>query len=1053
MNFIILKLLLTTLIIISYSNLFAQSNRILNWATSTGGANYDRTKAMAIDAFNSLYVMGQFRGTIDVDPGLGVHNISAAGYSGFIQKLDANGNFEWASVLPGSGYISTVVVGSQGFIYSTTNNTIQKRGVSGNLIWSKTVQLGLGGSYYPKASAIDDSGDLYLIGDFQGTIDFDPGPDTAEVTAIGYKGFFIQKLNTDGELIWVKNIMDVKQFSEFKSIALGPSDDIYITGWFSDTLDFDPSPTVYNLIADDNIFTPNNCPDILVLKLDSDGNFVWAINEGGRSCSNGYGALDQGQAVAVGASGNVYLTGSFIGNADFDPSSGTNIISSFNNSPDIFIQKLDSNGVPIWTKTLDGNYTNSGESMVLNENEDIYIAGSFGSLTDFDPSSGIFQMYAGPSGDDIYIQKLDSSGNFIWAEKVGGTNENEPNRILLDDQNNIYVSGTYTYNTNLDVGGSEISFSGASRTECLVFKIREHGVIGNIYHDFNQDCLQTGNEPGLPNRHLIIQPGNLIVETNGSGMWSIDSLPIGNYTITVDTNGNWLPTCPTIQSFIVTHQDSLTIVDKYGVISTSPCAAPDISIHTPFLRPGFSNQNVYVQVCNDAIATAILDSSYIIVELDSLLTIQSASLPFSNLGNNRYLFDIDSISLYPSICFDFAIQCSLSVDAILGQTLCMEAKLYLQDSCLLDNTPNPYPVGISPCNTIYDSSNLVINSSCVNDTVLFMIRNTGGNMSCWTQVRLYVDGQFSLMDSVQLASGDTIVFAYSGEGYTWRMEVDQHPLYLGASKPSSTIELCGDILNWTSNLVNVMPHDDSDPAIDIYCGLVTGSYDPNDKTGYPLGVGSTHDILPNQDLEYVIRFQNTGIDTAFTVVIRDTLSTDYDIFSVQSGVSSHDYSFKMYGPRVLEWTFNNIMLPDSNVNEPSSHGFVKFKVKLNPGLLNSAIIENSAAIYFDYNAPIITNTSWHTINENVFLITTDRIIEEQMQIKVYPNPTTSLVNIVKNDDLEIRILVIDNLGRVLISKESSDSITQIDLSKIPSGIYYLSINNGKQKTTQKIIKQ
>lgn len=594
---------------------------------------------------------------------------------------------------------------------------------------------------------------------------------------------------------------------------------------------------------------------------------------------------------------------------------------------------------------------------------------------------------------------------------------------------------------------------GGASWRTLVFKIREQGVIGDFYHDFNQDCLQTGTETGLPNWNLIIQPGNLIVETNGSGTWSLDSLPIGNYTITVDTNGNWQPTCTMIQNFSVTSQDSLTIVDKYGVISTSPCAAPDVSIHAPFLRPGFSNQNVYVQVCNDAMATAILDSSYIIVELDSLLTIQSASLPFSNLGNNRYLFDIDSISLYPSICFDFAVQCSLSVDAILGQTLCMEAKLYLQDSCLLDNTPNPYPVGISPCNTIYDSSNLVINSSCVNDTVIFMIRNTGGNMSCWTQVRLYVDGQFSLMDSVQLANGDTIIFAYSGEGYTWRMEVDQHPLHLGASQPSSTIELCGDILNWTSNLVNVMPHDDSNPAIDIYCGLVRGSYDPNDKTGYPLGVGSTHDILPNQDLEYVIRFQNTGTDTAFTVTIRDTLSTDFDIFSIQSGVSSHGYSFKMYGPRVLEWTFNNIMLPDSNVNEPNSHGFVKFKVKQAPGLPNGAVLQNSAAIYFDYNEPIITNTSWHTIHENIFTINIDRIIEEQMQIKVYPNPTTSLVNIVKNDDLEIRILVIDNLGRVLISKESSDSITQIDLSEIPSGIYYLSINNGKQKTTQKIIKQ
>jgi hypothetical protein len=114
-------------------------------------------------------------------------------------------------------------------------------------------------------------------------------------------------------------------------------------------------------------------------------------------------------------------------------------------------------------------------------------------------------------------------------------------------------------------------------------------------------------------------------------------------------------------------------------------------------------------------------------------------------------------------------------------------------------------------------------------------------------------------------------------------------------------------------------------------------------------------------MEYVIRFQNTGTDTAFTVKVLDTLDTDLDIFSVRSGVSSHNYSFRMHGPRVLEWTFYNIKLPDSTTNEPASHGFVTFTVNQVKNLPDGTEINNRVGIYFDYNDPIITNTTSHII--------------------------------------------------------------------------------------------
>jgi len=581
-------------------------------------------------------------------------------------------------------------------------------------------------------------------------------------------------------------------------------------------------------------------------------------------------------------------------------------------------------------------------------------------------------------------------------------------------------------------------------------------IYGSVYQDFNQNCIIDSNDINLAGRSLLINPGNIIVQTDNSGVWGLDSLPIGNYTITVDTSGPWLPTCPITQNFTVVHPDSLLLAPPFGFISTSPCPSPRVTINAPFLRPGFSNQRVYVQACNDNLATNPLDSGYVIIELDSSLTVQSSSLSYSSLGNNQYQVDLSTINT--GNCIDFWLECTLSPSTILGQSICMSATLLPIDSCVLDNIPNSYLSNtISPCTLPWDHSSLQVTGSCVNDSVRFVIQNTGlpvmGDMDCYAPMRLYIDGLYTLLDSIQLAGGDSIVFMFDGNGQTIRLEADQHPLHPGNSHPNASIELCGNPTNWTSNLINTLPHDDANPFVDIFCGIARGSYDPNDKRGFPLGVGNNHTILPNQDLEYVIRFQNTGTDTAFTVVIRDTLAIDLDILSVHAGVSSHDYEFKMYGSRILEWAFNNIMLPDNTTNEPASNGFVTFTVQQVSNLPNNTIIENSAGIYFDFNPPIITNTSIHTVNEEIIILDITKAITKEMNLKVFPNPTQSYLTIVKENDQDINILILDNLGQVILSKQSAGKTTQLDISEFPAGIYYLSIHDGIQNAVQKIIKQ
>ena len=558
---------------------------------------------------------------------------------------------------------------------------------------------------------------------------------------------------------------------------------------------------------------------------------------------------------------------------------------------------------------------------------------------------------------------------FIWNGtswiQIGMNIEGEAedysgNSISMPDVNTLAIGAAGNDGNGLDAG------------DARVFKLR--GISGRVYGDFNQDCIKY-LETGLGHRYITIQPNNIIAQLDQYGVWHLDSLPAGNYTVIADTSGGWQSTCSATRSFTVVYSDSITVVPSIGLVNTHSCAVPDISIMMPTMIRCFPNQKVYVQVCNYQVDTGAIDNAYVIVELANDIVPISASMPYTNIGNNQLRFDIGTLS--HGQCIDFNINSNITCAPVAGQTLCVKAKLFPTDSCIYDTIPTPYLGGVSPCSTAWDNSSLEVDGSCQNDSIIFTVTNSGayggGDMSCYAPVRLYIDGQLISVDSVMLVGGASQTFVYSGDGRTWRLEADQHPFHPGNSHPNASVELCGDSTNWTPGLVNVLSMDGANPDVDVYCSLVNGSHDPNDKTGFPIGVDSLHYIAPNEPLEYHIRFQNTGNGPAYRVVIRDTLDEKLDIFSVLPGVSSHPYRFTMYGPRVLQWTFDNIMLPDSTSDEPDSHGFVSFKVNQQQDLPHGTQIRNDADIYFDYNAPVITNNTLHTINDSLYIAPTPSI--------------------------------------------------------------------------------
>jgi uncharacterized delta-60 repeat protein/uncharacterized repeat protein (TIGR01451 family) len=699
---------------------------------------------------------------------------------------------------------------------------------------------------------------------------------------------------------------------------------------------------------------------------------------------------------------------------------------------------------------LGGYFNGLGKNYIIRLNDNGSVDSSFNSGFGFD--SGVRNV-------EIQIDgKIIVSGEFTI---YNGIPRSRIARLLPNGEldltfnpgtgfNNVVFSSAQQSDGKIILVGNFSRYNSTNRNMIARINTNNYNVVGSVFLDLNNNCVKNNNEIGLSGRVAIILPGNITIQTNHLGNWYKDSLPSGNYTITIDTsNSNWIPTCPITQSFTVVHPDSFVHAPDFGFISAYPCASPDVSIVMPTMRRGFSNQQIYVQACNENTATGVLDSAFTIVTLPVQITVQNATLPYTSLGNNQYRFYIGDLN--PGQCVNFTISATVTTQAIANQTLCLNAELFPQADCVFDSIPTPYdyrPSGfVSPCSLPWDGSSLRVEGECVGDSVRFVIYNTGefggGDMDCFAPVRVYVDGQWVMLDSIRIVGGDSVIYMLAGTGGTIRLEADQHPLHPGNSHPNANVENCGNG-TWTPGIINTMPQDDADPIIDIYCGQVTAPTDPNDKTGFPLGVGTTHAIRQNQQIEYLIRFQNVGTDTAFNVVIRDTLSTDFNIFTVQSEVASHPYEFRMYGPRELEWRFDNIMLPDSNTNLAASQGFVKFTVQQNPDLPIGTVIENSAAIYFDFEAPVITNTYFHTISDFTIQVNTEKIENfENTKVSVIPNPFSSsaLLKLEGLENTENLVLEIFSLNgqRIQYLNNSQNGQFQLSRSEMVQGIYFFTI--------------
>ena len=483
------------------------------WAKALGGSANDIGNGVAVDGSGDVIAAGSFSGTADFDPSVNVRNRTSAGASDiFVLALNASGDDlanhaptvsgipdqalttnittipiagfftdpdsdsltytatqedgsalpVWLSLNSSTGiFTGFLPIGFAGLRLKVTASDYFGASVTSAAFNLTTLSpagfpLGLGGGNVT-AIATDGSGNVYVTGNYRGTVDFDPGVGTANLTSNGGADVFIEKLDSSGAYVWAKTF-GAADLDRAEGIAVDNSGNVVVTGYFHDTVDFDPGAGTYSLSA--------SVQDIFVEKLDSSGAFVWAKSFVGSTVGVGSG-------VAMDGSGNVYITGYYMNTVDFDPGAGVANLTS-NGGTAVFIEKLDSSGNYVWAKAVGDTGVDSGNGIAVDVSGNVYTTGSFTGTVDFDPGPGPANL-TGNNVGSVFIEKLDSSGNYVWAKAVAGSGTNSGNGVAVDGSGNVYTTGSFSGTADFDPGAGTANLTSNGGTGVFIEKLDSSG--------------------------------------------------------------------------------------------------------------------------------------------------------------------------------------------------------------------------------------------------------------------------------------------------------------------------------------------------------------------------------------------------------------------------------------------------------------------------------------------------------------------------------------------------------------------------------------------------
>jgi gliding motility-associated-like protein len=505
-------------------------NGNLIWAisTSNNGTGVGVGKSITVDDNGNIYATGNFSGSADFDPSLGVYNLTSNGSMDvFIIKISSSGNLLWAQSYGNANYDEGVAI------------------------------------------ELDNNNNIQIIGGFCSTIDFDFGPGVRNFTSKSIRDIFNLKLDSSGNYIWANTIGNKFKGGCFgNSISIDNNGYLYTVGYFRETMDFDPNNGISNHTANNSDWGG------FVQKLDSIGNYQWANVMTGQLL--GIGGCYPYSTKADQYS-NVITVGDFSGTIDFDPSTNTALLNG-NGSSDIFIQKTDSSGNLIWAKAFGGIGEDHCYSTTTDLNGNIYLTGFFSNTVDFDPGQGTYNVAANSNfinGSAIFILKLDANGSFQWVQTLPNQFpqvSNFGNCIKTDTIGNIYVAGDFNNNVDFNPTNSFYYLQSNGNNDAFVLKLGQPIISPTSSLTVNTNSICKGACVNFTNQSTLDSTWQWLFPGGTPASSTLQTPP----QVCYNTPGNYSVTLITSNAF---GSDTLTLTN-YITVDPTPTAQINTNIST-----------------------------------------------------------------------------------------------------------------------------------------------------------------------------------------------------------------------------------------------------------------------------------------------------------------------------------------------------------------------------------------------------------------------------------------------------------------------------------------
>jgi|GEM_PF-3107000 len=841
------------------------------------------------------------------------------------------------------------------------------------------------------------------------------GPATIGSTTFpgyGVQDVVVQKYDPTGNLLWATDFGGT-QSDYSQKMTYDGFGNVWVTGQFSGTM-----------IA--GTFTLNSAggSDVYVVKIDAASGDIVSAQRAGNSGN------DVGMAIAADQLGDIYLAGTFNSNFTFGSVSIAGL-----GTYEVFLVKLTNAGVPIWGSGITGTSIETMWSMTVDNMGNSYIGGFSSSATaNFNGTNQNF------TGQTHFIAKFDNVGAFDWISTSSFSGEIDG--LAADALGNVYFTGNF--DTQATFGSTTLT--GVGMDDILIGKIDNTGA-----YSWVTSFGGSGNDEGYG--IASNSQGDVYVVGTFQGIFSIGGTnlnsggPSKSFIFKINTSG-------TVQWVEYSYGGSLHI-SKGVVVNDND----DIFL-TGWGSGSFSMGGYVIDLSLGGYLVKLSDNANVIEgtvftdnNADGLMDLGEVGVPNVILALNGGPYVTSSNNSGEYNMFTASGSQSVSIPNVpLYHTLTTPAVQNF-NFVGMGNIDTFNLFGLSPVPNMDDLKIdiMPISAPKAGYVLTYLITYTNqGTTSQNAIVTLQADALLTYLGTTPVATN------VSGQTITWDLGVlapqENGTLFAQFNIPSNLI--IGDILQSTASISTALNDQTPNNNSQLSSAAVTGPYDPNYKE---VNIDTLYDVVSSDYLEYIIHFQNIGNDTAYNVIILDTLSSYLDLTSMEILSKSHPMlNFNITNGNVAEFRFNNIMLPDSLTDPIGSNGFVKFRVKYVSTVPLFTSIENFADIYFDYNEAIRTDTA------RTYFTTVTADVSEIVQVqnlKVYPNPTSNELNFIFNklDNSSASVKVYSLAGTVLSQQLFDQNTTEIkslvQLGNYANGIYFIEFFDGKHTQQVKVIKQ